>query len=169
MTTAYHMLRDREEAADAVQETFLRAYRSLETYDGAGRFAAWLGRIGVNTCVSMLRARQNRPVTVAETYEMGATDGSYAQLEQNLVLRAALDRLTPQDRAVLLLRHVHQMTSAEIGEAVHLPAATVRTRLARALQVVRAALPHLADLAEPDIDGAVAPHISGGGDAEGWL
>jgi len=165
MTTAYHILRDREEAADAVQETFLRAYKALESYDGTGRFGAWVGRIGVNVCISMVRARQSRPVTAEESYEAGAADGAYVRLEQNMVLRAALARLSPQDRAVLLLRHVHQLSSAEIGGAVYLPAATVRTRLARALQVVRAALPHLADLQEPAA-ALITPRSARGEDGE---
>ncbi|GAC1404784.1 MAG: hypothetical protein NVSMB65_20760 [Chloroflexota bacterium] len=150
MTTAYHLLRDREEAADAVQETFLRAYRALDRYDGTGRVGAWLGRIGVNVCLSTLRARRSRPVAAAEEYDRGKLDGSYARLEQNMVLREALGTLPPQDRAILLLRHVEQLTSSEIGEALDLPAATVRTRLARALKVVREALPELADLLDPE-------------------
>lgn len=57
MWTAYHLLGDREEAAGAVQETFLRAYRGLDGFGGEGYVGAWIGRIVVNVCVSLLRAR----------------------------------------------------------------------------------------------------------------
>jgi RNA polymerase sigma-70 factor (ECF subfamily) len=162
MATAYHLLRDRDDAADAVQETFLRAYRALDRYDDAQRFGAWLGRIGVNVCLSMLRARRDRPAAAPGAWEYGRTEPAYARAEQAIVLRGALAPLSPQDRAILLLRHVHGLSSAEIGEAVGLPPATVRTRLARGLRAVRTALPDLADLIEPDEGrGAARPLAAG--------
>lgn len=145
MAVAYHMLRNPEDAADAVQETFLRAYRALDSYDEERRLTAWLSRIVTNVCISALRARQVRPVASNEVRDYGAADRAYLQMEQTMVLRAALATLDPQDTALLLLRHVQELTSTEIGEILHLPAATVRTRLARARGALRAALPPAAD------------------------
>ena len=141
MWTAYHLLGDREEAADAVQETFLRAYRGLAGFGGEGYVGAWIGRIVVNVCVSLLRARAARPVADHGRWDWGATEGRYAQAEQRMVLTAALAQLDMQDRAILLLRHVHGLSSQEIGPAVDLPANTVRSRLARARATLRALLP----------------------------
>jgi RNA polymerase sigma-70 factor (ECF subfamily) len=149
MATAFHLLRHRDDAADAVQETFLRAYRSLNTYDIDRRFAAWLSRIVVNVCISTLRARKSRPVAAEEERELGVADRSYQRTEQSMVLLDALNRLDTRDRAMLLLRHVHDLTSQEIGEIVHLPAATVRTRLARARETLRSVLPQAVDLYDP--------------------
>ena len=155
MATAYHLLRHSEDAADAVQETFLRAYRALESYDTQRRFAAWLGRIATNVCLSALRARQARPVAHEGEHEYGRVDGTYGQVEQAMVLRAALATLDPQDTTLVLLRHVQQLSSAEIGEIMHLPPATVRTRLARARTALRAALPAAADAFDDDVSDLV--------------
>jgi RNA polymerase sigma-70 factor (ECF subfamily) len=149
MATAYHLVRHRDDAADAVQETFLRAYRALDTYDIDRRFAAWLSRIVVNVCISTLRARQARPVAGETERDIGMADRSYRRTEQSVVLLDALSRLDTQDRAMLLLRHVHDLTSQEIGEVVHLPPATVRTRLARARETLRTILPQADDLHDP--------------------
>jgi RNA polymerase sigma-70 factor (ECF subfamily) len=154
MATTFHLLRHSEDAADAVQDTFLRAYRGLDSYDEGRRFAAWLGRIATNVCLSVLRARQARPV-FPEDREYGAIDGTYGQVEQAMVLRAALTTLDPQDTTILLLRHVQQLSAPEIGEIVHLPAATVRTRLARARAALRAELPPATDVFDNDADNLV--------------
>jgi len=151
MWTAYHLLGDREEAADAVQETFLRAYRALDAFGGEGYVGAWIGRIVVNVCVSLLRARRTRPVVERGRWDWGATEGHYAQAEHGMVLAAALAQLDVRDRAILLLRHVQGLSSQEIGTAVDLPAATVRSRLARARATVRALLPDPGDLFDVDV------------------
>lgn len=153
MWTAYHILGDREEAADAVQETFLRAYRALAAFGGDGYFGAWIGRIAVNVCVSLLRGRAARPVAERGSWDWGRVEGRYAQAEQGMVLAAALARLDVQDRAILLLRHVHGLSSREIGTALDLPANTVRSRLARARETLRALLPDQGDLLDADDDG----------------
>jgi len=155
MWTAYHLLGDREEAADAVQETFLRAYRALDAFGGDGYVGAWIGRIAVNVCVSLLRTRTVRPVAERGSWDWGTTEGRYAQAEQGMVLAAALAQLAVQDRAILLLRHVHGLSSLEIGTAVDLPAATVRSRLARARETLRALLPDRGDLFEEGHDAIV--------------
>lgn len=111
MWTAYHLLGDREEAADAVQETFLRAYRALETFGGDGHFGAWLGRIAVHVCISQLRGRSARPVCARGSWDWAVADRRFGQREQGLVLAAALARIEVVDRAMLLLRHVHGLTS----------------------------------------------------------
>jgi len=146
MATAYHLLNDRDDAADAVQEAFLRAYRALDQYDETQRVGAWLGRIGVNVCLSMLRTRRRRPVAASGEWEARAPEYGYLRVEQAMVLRAALAALDERDRAMVLLRHIHGLTSAEIGATIGLPAATVRTRLARGLQAIRVVLPEVADL-----------------------
>jgi len=130
MWTAYHILGDREEAADAVQETFLRAYRALGSFGGDGYVGAWIGRIAVNVCVSLLRGRAARPVAERGSWDWGRVEGRYAQAEQGLVLAAALAQLDVQDRIILLLRHVHGLSSRESGRSGR-PWACPRTRCAR--------------------------------------
>lgn len=153
MWTAYHILGDREEAADAVQETFLRAYRALAAFGGDGYVGAWIGRIAVNVCVSLLRSRAARPVAERGSWDWGRVEGRYAQAEQGLVLAAALAQLDVQNRIILLLRHVHGLSSREIGTAMGLPANTVRSRLARARETLRALLPDQGDLFDAGDDG----------------
>ena len=90
---------------------------------------------------SLLRARAARPVVDRGRWDWGTTEGRYAQAEQRMVLAAAMAQLDVQDRAILLLRHVHGLSSQEIAPALDMPANTVRSRLARARATLRALLP----------------------------
>ena len=149
------LLRDRDEAASATQDAFLKVYRSLERRpEGANLDAPerWLTRIAVNTCLDRLRSKrwlfwQRRPRQEDEASILLLTPaegpGPHASLAaQDLTrrLNAALERLSSRQRAVFVLRHEEDRSLEEIGAVLGLDVGTVKAHLARALKKLRAEL-----------------------------
>ncbi len=116
---------DREEAQDLLQETFVRAYRSLPRFRGEAQFTTWLHRITVNLCHDN-RRKQARPVAPAPE---PAWPRERETVEQ---VRAALAQLRPPYRAVLALRYGQALSYQEIAELLHWSLARVKVTLHRA-------------------------------------
>jgi RNA polymerase sigma-70 factor, ECF subfamily len=133
-TVAVRMLGDADEATDAAQDAFVRAYRKLQTYDQGHKFFSWLYRILVNEC---LNVRRTRRLLVPLDAGMAAGDNPHRIAEQAELresVRSALGRLTVAYREVVVLRHYAGMSYAEIGEALGVPEKTVKSRLYSARQ-----------------------------------
>lgn len=140
---ATRALGDRQAAEDAVQETFLRVWRSADTYDDLrGTERGWLHTVLRNVVVDLLRARQARPVQpVAELGEVqplwirpeSAMDEALRRWE----VEGALGRLTDQHRYVILAMHYEGRPAIEVAADLQIPVATVRTRLFYALRNLR--------------------------------
>ena len=135
-TVAVRMLGDADQAADAAQEAFVRAYRKLQTYDRGHKFFSWLYRILVNECLNVRRARR-----VLEPLDAGlpAADDPHrgaerAELKANVL--AALRRLSPAYREVIVLRHYGGLSYLEMAEALGVPEKTVKSRLYSARQLL---------------------------------
>ncbi|HPF87628.1 MAG TPA: sigma-70 family RNA polymerase sigma factor, partial [Candidatus Limiplasma sp.] len=125
------MLHDRELARDTVQETFLKAYRSLPTLRQGDTEKAWLTRIAVNTCRDMLRSRWWRMVNRTLTPDDLPEPACDAEMPDGTAL-TAVTNLPQKYREVVWLHYYQQMPLAEIARALNLPASTVRSRLLRA-------------------------------------
>ena len=126
---ALRLVGNYEDARDATQNAFIRAYEHLDTYDPARKFFSWLYRIVVNECLNLRRARHpNEPL--ADTFETqsGAFD-AVAAAEEHDRIQAALMALTPEYREVVILRHFAELTYEEISEAIGVPDKTVKSRL----------------------------------------
>jgi RNA polymerase sigma-70 factor, ECF subfamily len=135
-SVAVRMLGDREDAFDATQNAFVRAYEKLGTFKTGHRFFSWLYRILVNECLNAIRSR--RSTTDESEAEAIATGGPLEALESSerrrLVQRALL-ALPPDLRMVVVLRHYGELSYEEIGEAIGgLPVKTVKSRLYTARQ-----------------------------------
>lgn len=140
---AYRMLRNEDGAADAVQDSFIKAYRALDGFQG-GNFRSWLMRIVANTCYDVLRARQRRATDSLDdlTFEQEQTPylidhserpEAYAErMELNKFLEAGIWSLPPDQRMVLVLCDIHGYTYEEIAEIAELPMGTVKSRISRA-------------------------------------
>ncbi len=126
---AYLVTHDAAAAEDIAQESFLAAIRALDRFDRRRPFGPWLHRIAVNRAIDWTRARRLR----AEV-ELGATlpAPESAHPPRDDVL-AALARLPPEHRAVIVLRYLLEFTPGEIAEALDLPRGTVNSRLRRGL------------------------------------
>jgi RNA polymerase sigma-70 factor, ECF subfamily len=134
---AYLIVHDAQAAEDIAQEAMLAAVRSIDGFDRRRPFRPWLHRIVVNRSLDWLRARARRPEVSVEVAgpAPGAADASSEALSDDLM--RALAALEPDDRALIVLRHLLGYRSPELARVLGLPAGTVRTRLARALTRVR--------------------------------
>ena len=145
---AYRMLGDAGEAEEAAQETFLRAYTHLRSYDPQRPFRSWLLSIGSHYCIDRLRRRRITWLSFED--EIAAPDGSteftevrltsnspnpeatVARREQAEQIQQLLATLSPTDRAAITLRYWYDCSYEEIAETLDLTVSAVKSRLHRA-------------------------------------
>jgi RNA polymerase sigma-70 factor (ECF subfamily) len=128
---AYLVTQDAGAAEDIAQESFLAAIRALDRFDRKRPFGPWLHRIVVNRAIDWTRARRLRgEVVLSESVPAPdlPTDGGETL--------AALTRLSPEHRAVIVMRYLLEFTPGEIAEALDLPRGTVNSRLRRGLDAL---------------------------------
>jgi RNA polymerase sigma-70 factor (ECF subfamily) len=135
------------------QETFIKAYNSLQAFRGDSKFSVWLFRIATNVCLDFLRSR-NRKQTVSlsveddegEEAQLDIADESQSPellLERGLTrdaVRRGLEALPPDYRQILLLREIQGLSYEEIAAALGIESGTVKSRISRAKQTLRAIL-----------------------------
>jgi RNA polymerase sigma-70 factor, ECF subfamily len=132
---AYLVVHDAAAAEDIAQESFLAAVRSLDRFDRRRPFGPWLHRIVVNRAIDWSRARAlRREVGDAPLGIVAAADPP--QSPHARMLADALGSLSPEHRAVIVLRHLLQYTPGEIAELLDLPRGTVNSRLRRGLDAL---------------------------------
>jgi RNA polymerase sigma-70 factor (ECF subfamily) len=136
---AFLVVGDPSAAEDIAQESFLAAVRALDRFDRTRPFGPWLHRITVNRAIDFARARSLRAES-QWTDEDAGTDASLAMDEISAELLAALRALSPDHRAVVVLRYVLDYTPGEIAAMLELPRGTVNSRLRRALDNLRPAI-----------------------------
>jgi RNA polymerase sigma-70 factor, ECF subfamily len=129
---AYYVVYDRAAAEDIAQEAWLSAIRALDRFDRRRPFGPWLHRIVVNRAIDWARARALRKEIEASA-EGPAAEGAEHDLAARDELDAALATLSPERRAVVVLRYMLDYTPGEIAELLELPRGTVNSRLRRAL------------------------------------
>jgi RNA polymerase sigma-70 factor (ECF subfamily) len=136
------IVRDDDAAADAVQDALLAAWRDLPSLRDAQRFDAWLNRLLVRSC--RRAATRRRTGAVRQIQLTPEIDGAAVDAERSIVVRDLLDRgfqrLSTEQRAVVVLRHYLGLSIAETADALAVPEGTVQSRLNRALHALRAAL-----------------------------
>jgi RNA polymerase sigma factor (sigma-70 family) len=139
-----HLTGSREEALELAQEVFIKAWEALPQWHPDAQFHTWLYRIAFNLALDVLRRRKVvQFVALAEDYDAPADAPSpEAQLQAKqsiLALDAALARLTPEQREIVLLREVEGLSYEEIAAALDIEEGTVKSRLARARAALVAA------------------------------
>lgn len=133
-TVACRMLGSREEARDAVQSAFINAYQHLGSFDPRRRFFSWIYRIVVNECLNLLRARRPVDELSPDIAARGTPFDTAADAERARQVQAALLRLSPDARAVVVMRHYGELSYDEIAQALGVPSTTVKSRLYDARQ-----------------------------------
>ena len=128
---AYLVTRDEGAAEDIAQESFLAAIRTLDRFDRRRPFGPWLHRIVVNRAIDWTRARKLR--AEVELVDIVAAPAAPEHADDTY---AALGRLAPEHRAVIVLRYLLEFTPGEIAEALDLPRGTVNSRLRRGLDAL---------------------------------
>ncbi len=133
-TVALRMLGNPDDARDATQAALLRSYERLASFDEHYRFFSWIYRILVNECLNVIRGRRPEdglsPTLAVST---GPYDAAVSR-ERRVQVQAALQRLSPDYRAVVVLRHFGGMSYDEMADALGVPARTVKSRLHTARQ-----------------------------------
>jgi RNA polymerase sigma-70 factor (ECF subfamily) len=144
---ALRTLGDREEAADAVQDALVSAYRSADKFRGESAVTTWLHRIVVNSCLDRARRRQARPTVPLPEIETGAVAMRSAQpppdSDTALTIQAALQRLPAEQRVPLVLLDMQGYSVAEIAEILGVAEGTVKSRCARGRARLAVMLGHL--------------------------
>ena len=144
-TLAYRLLGNPSDAEDAAQETFVRAYTRLASYQPGSRFGSWLLSITSHWCIDFLRRRRAISLEAAGIVAgepigpAGAEDHPEAvalQSERQREVRQWLASLPEPYRSVLVLRYWHDLSYAEISQTTGLPVSTIRMRLFRARQLL---------------------------------
>jgi RNA polymerase sigma-70 factor (ECF subfamily) len=135
---AYLVVGDSAAAEDIAQESFLAAVRALDRFDRGRPFGPWLHRIAVNRAIDFARARALRAESALPAAGSEAAGETPDPISEELM--AALGELSPEHRAVVVLRYVLEYTPGEIGEILDLPRGTVNSRLRRALDRLRPAI-----------------------------
>jgi RNA polymerase sigma-70 factor, ECF subfamily len=150
---AWSLLRDPEDARDVSQEAFLRVYQSADRFRGDARFSTWFYRILVNLCLDHRRRRrwwqqavaQDRDdddETLVERQPAAEPDPGERVSEEQTMLQVwdAVHRLSPQQRAAVVLSVQEQMSTAEVAAVLDIAEPTVRVHLHRAVQALRRTL-----------------------------
>ncbi|MDY0063052.1 MAG: sigma-70 family RNA polymerase sigma factor [Myxococcota bacterium] len=127
-----YLLQDDDEAADAVQEVFLRAEQSFASYAGRSGLARWLDRIALHHCLNRLRAqrvRRGRGVVGATLLDAEEAGQQRPQVEVRELVRSLLDRFDVETQTLAVLYFVDELSQEEVAAEVGLSVPTVRKRL----------------------------------------
>jgi RNA polymerase sigma-70 factor (ECF subfamily) len=137
-----YMLRSREDAQDAAQDVFVNAYRSFKNFTPRASLYTWLYRIAVNTCIDYKRKSQrlllNDEATIIEIAAPGPSPEKVCESKEvTAVIQEALEALTPDFRAVIVLREIEGLSYEEIAEVLQISMGTVKSRISRAREELR--------------------------------
>ncbi|WP_051688180.1 RNA polymerase sigma factor [Desulfofalx alkaliphila] len=133
---AFGMLGNEHDAADAVQETLLKAYRDVANLRNHQQFKSWLYRILTNRCIDILRQRQ-RTTPVENVWKNEAVENNW---DLKVDIANALAGLDEQHRTVVVLRFFQDMQLGDIAVVLNIPVGTVKSRLHRAMKKLKLSL-----------------------------
>jgi len=139
--TAYRLLGNRADAADTAQETFLKAYRALNTFRRDAPLKPWLCRIAANTALNRLKRRRHTlsldahppdadPIAVPDV--SAEPQRAVLAAERDRELRAAILALPPDQRTIIELRHFQELSYAAIADTLEISVSNVKVKLFRA-------------------------------------
>ena len=153
LSVARRFLGSNEDAEDAVQETFIKAFKAIGSFEGRAQLHTWLHRIVVTTSLMKLRERRRKPLeSIDDLLPTFAADGHHvseprewsdAVLERKetaSIVRQAIDMLPDQHRVILLLRDIEERDTAETAAILGTTTTAVKVRLHRARQALRSLL-----------------------------
>lgn len=150
---AYRYMGNEEDAYDMSQEAFIKAYRSLRTFKGDSSFGTWIYRVTTNVCLDELRRRKRRinplsldePLATSEGDEIDkevidtspTADIIYEHKEFSRYIQQLLDQMKPEQKTVIILRDIMELSYEEIAEVLDCSMGTVKSRLSRARNILR--------------------------------
>jgi RNA polymerase sigma-70 factor (ECF subfamily) len=160
----YRMVGDREMAADLTQDSMVKIIEGLSTYDGRSKLSTWMIRVTMNVCLSKMRSEKLRRHASLDAPEKGVgregrsgadrledsrerepDPGSGVERDElRRMMAAALLRIAPEQRAILVLRDSRDLDYDQIAEVLNIPVGTVKSRLFRARAALREAIESMA-------------------------
>jgi RNA polymerase sigma-70 factor (ECF subfamily) len=152
---AYRITGNREDAWDAAQEAFLKAYRNLYGFHGRAAFCTWLHRIAVNAALDVVRRRPAQPPVPLDVTLRSLDDPADEVMRSELQQRVhrAIGALPVEQRVAIVLRDLQGLRYEEIAGVLRIPVGTVRSRISRGREMLRVML---ADLAPASGEGRTA-------------
>lgn len=150
----YSIMRNREDAEDALQDALLRAFTHIEQFEGRSSFSSWLTRIAINHALMALRKRRRLTIQIDHVGDDSDTwsnwelwvhttetpESYYVQREREEMMRVAILSLSPTFREVLEMRHAQNRSPIEIARALGISVPAVKSRLSRARKAVATVL-----------------------------
>lgn len=153
------MVRDQEEARDLTQEAFVKTFKNLDRYNPVYAFSSWLFKITSNLCIDYIRKQRMKLYSIDDPMDGGEgpifkdlkdpgrrPDEISEHRELQTAIRAAIEQLPPHYRDILLLRHQGQLSYDEIAGELSIPLGTVKARIHRAREGLKAHLSEYASL-----------------------
>ena len=144
-SVAFRMLRNAEDAEDAVQEAYISAFKALPTFKGQSKLSTWLYRIVVDACLMKIRKDKSRAKYIAEkdyddaiVYDWkNDPEDAAVNSELRSVLEMGLDQLSPDLRVAVVLRDIQGLSTEESAETLNISIASLKSRLHRARVLLR--------------------------------
>jgi len=146
----YQMIKNREETEDLVQETFIKAFKSLESYNNKYAFSTWLYKIAYNHSIDAIRKKKlrvfsiDRPIKVKDGDVMPQICDDSSSPERELMYREKkkiihnyISLLPERYRRVIVLRHQEEYSYEEISKMLNIPIGTVKARIFRAREIIK--------------------------------
>ena len=147
----YDMTGNRQDAEDLSQEVFIKAYHSIKKFRGDAKLSSWLYRVAVNTCIDKKRKKKEIPVNISDDQSEDRNDSlQYSDKDPNSNpeylaeselmqknIKNALQRLSPRERSVFVLRHYNDLQISEIANILNLSIGTVKSLIFRAIQKLK--------------------------------
>ena len=165
LVVARQILASEDEAQDALQDAFITAFKGIGRFEGKSKLSTWLHRVVVNAALMRLRTRRRkREQSIEDLLPTFLEDGHQARptpewnqsalagiqrKETQAAVRACIDQLPDDYRAVLLLRDIHELDTAETAARLEISEANVKVRLHRARQALKTLLEPLFGSREP--------------------
>ena len=160
---ALSVLRDAADAEDALQESYLDAYRAINSFRGESSLATWLSRLVLNHCLARRRRQQRRDNIVpivqqsedfdARDVDLESPDRSLVRAEIRELIERKVGELPDDFRTVFVMRSIEELSVEETAHLLSIPEATVRSRHFRARSLLRESLARDVDMAEQDLFG----------------
>ena len=151
--TAYRITRNREDAEDAVQDCFLKAYLHLDKFEGRSSFGSWLTRIAINSALMILRKKRSCEISIDRTHDDSGAgqewelpdfkedpELSYLRTEREEMLQSAILRLRPGLRRVVELQQSQDYSTKELAQILGISVPAAKSRLLRARLALRTSL-----------------------------
>jgi RNA polymerase sigma-70 factor (ECF subfamily) len=146
----YQMVKNKEETEDLVQETFIKAFHSLDSYNDQYAFSTWLYKIAFNNCIDSIRKKKlrtlsiDKPISLREgevhhqlPAQIPGPEGKFLFIERKKMIQQAIASLPERYRRVIILRHQEDRSYEEISEILNIPLGTVKARIFRAREMLK--------------------------------